>query len=73
MEGGREEVWLPSDVECTCSPASRVLCVRVVSPCVCVCVSARARVSSRLLVRVCMHDHVCACVCSRDVCARVRV
>jgi hypothetical protein len=62
MEGGREEVWLPSDVDCTCPPASQLLCVRVVSPCVCVCVCVCAR-AGRLGARVCVHDHVWACAC----------
>ena len=79
MEGGREEVWLPSDVECTCSPASRVLCVRVVSPCVCVCLRVRGSVSvflcvcacTIMCVRVCAHE-MCVRVCVRDVIVVVR-
>ena len=68
MEGGREEVRLPSDLECTCPPASRLLWLRVVSPHARarVCVSVRARVRFRLRARVCVHDQVYACVCLRD-------
>jgi hypothetical protein len=59
MEGGREEVWLPSDVDCTCPPASQLLCVRVVSPCVCVCVCVCARARAR-------RPSWCACVRARS-------
>ena len=79
MEGGREEVWLPSDVDCTCPPASQLLCVRVVSPCVCVCLRVRGSVSvflcvcacTIMCVRVCAHE-MCVRVCVRDVIVVVR-
>ena len=71
MEGGREDVWLPSDVECTCSPASRVLCVRVVSPCVCVCLRVRGSVSVFLCVCAC--TIMCVRVCAHKMCVRVCV
>ena len=81
MEGGREEVRLPSDLECTCPPASGWWCLHVVSPCVCVCgwvcvcvcVCRCVRGSVSVFVRVCACTIRCMRVCVYEICVQLCV